>query len=227
MDNSKIAFLDVDNTILDFTSYVIPFYKKYYKKEIPADYVPSAWDFSCLSEADKPHPNPNDLVPKNWPELLNPYTDAVAYTHALKAQNVRIVLVTRLNQKKQLFRLNNLIKHNFAFDELYLVSYEQPKAAIIQTVLERFKPKLWMYCDDKGDECVDTLMRFGSSPKYRIFSFNYGYNKEAMIKHHSTYAFDNLVWCNNETDLYQKSLLYMMDGVNPTHTHTPTWPPEK
>src|SRR5271166_5669232 len=156
----KCAFLDVDNTLVDFTSYVIPFYEKHYKKQIPADYIPSAWDFSCLSEADKPHPNPNDLVPKNWPELLSPYAGAVDYTHKLKENGIRVVLVTRLNQKKQLFRLNNLIKNGFVFDEIYFVSYEQPKSAIIQTVIERFKPDRWMYCDDKGEECVDTLMRF-------------------------------------------------------------------
>jgi FMN phosphatase YigB (HAD superfamily) len=218
-----LAFLDVDNTLLDFTSYVIPFYESYYNKKISPDYIPSAWDFSCLSETDKHHPNPNDLVPKNWPELLAPYPGAVDYTHALKATGVRVILVTRLNQKKQLFRLHNLINNSFVFDEIYFVSYDQPKGAIIDTAIKRFKPKKWMYCDDKGEECVDTLMRFGSNQNYRIFSFNHNYNKEAKIKHNSTYAFDNLVWCENEKDLYQKSLLYMADEIYAKDPNPQSW----
>ena len=219
----KIAFLDVDNLLLDFTSFVIPYYEKHYQKSIPPDYIPSAWDFSCLSEEGVRHPDPNDIVPKNWPELLAPYKHAVSFVDQLKKNGIYVVLVTRLNQKKQLFRINNLINNSIKYDEIYFATYEQPKGSIIDTVIRRLKPEVWIYCDDKGEECVDTVMRFGSG-RHRVFSLNYPYNKPAIAKHASLLAPKELIWCNNETSLYCKALLYITDEIDlkdPSPTPSP------
>ena len=195
----KIAFLDVDGILLNFNKLVFQHLSSAHGIEIPKDYIPKSWNFTELTPKGKKYVPWKKIIGIDWASHVKPFNNAKSFLDKLKRKGYHIVLITRLDQSMQILRMENLIKHGLHYDEIYFNEDSQIKADIMVTVLARYKPKEWIFADDKAASCLRVLDIKNKNSK--VYSLEYPFNK-SIIKNSPK----ELIWVKNEQELYQKIL---------------------
>ncbi|MDE2425735.1 MAG: hypothetical protein KGO96_07495 [Elusimicrobia bacterium] len=183
----KIVYLDVDGILLDFNSYIISLYEEKYNYKFPKGYLPGSWGMTdCIPGKEIAHWK--DMVPEDWPSLLKSLPGARDFIEKLRdIEGVHIILVTALNQKKQIYRIKNLRELDIYYDEIFFTGYKQSKANLIEELndrfIDRYSVEKIIFVDDKLYNCVDVLNKFEFYPKcklFKVYSIDMPYNDKEI-----------------------------------------------
>jgi FMN phosphatase YigB (HAD superfamily) len=195
----KLLLIDVDGVLLDFNAFVKVHLAKAYGVKVPEDYVPSSWNMTDLAPKGMENITWESVVPDDWPAQLVPFSKARHFLNKMRKKGYHIVMVTRIGQKRQIHRIENLIEHNLHFDEIYFSAHGQSKRDIVATVLKRHKPNKWVFMDDKASTCAEVLeLKHHNAKVYTLdFPFNSATKKQEI---------KDLIWLKTETELYERVL---------------------
>lgn len=193
----KILFCDVDGILLDFVSFTSPYLAAAYGVKIPENYVPSSWNMTELAPKGKEITSWESIVPDDWPLHLKTFSKTREFLDKMHDKGYHIILVTRLGQKRQLFRLENLAKNKLYYDEIFFTAHGQSKAGIIMAMLKRYDPNKWIFIDDKALTCTEILEVNHKNAK--VYTLDYPFN--ANIRKQDP---KDLIWLKSEVELYRK-----------------------
>lgn len=191
---NKIAFLDCDGVICDFTAYCLPYLAKHYGIEIPSNYIPKTWSMTDLAPPGVKPVDWTTIVPKDWCLHVKPFPGAKDFIDELKnLHGYHIVLITRIGQSRQIERMNNLFDNEIGYDEIYFSGIGQNKTDIIQCVLNRLDPDVWFFADDNGEAAHKATRECA-----KVYSLRYPYNNHVDD--------ESVIWAKSEQDLYNRIL---------------------
>src|SRR3990172_11475065 len=154
---SKIAFIDVDDILLDFQGFGVEYIRKHINPNLPPNYQPQTWSGEDMLPEGMGWKDVIKSMGSGWAGNLKAFTYATSFTKILHSNKIRIILITKMSQW-HLDRMWNLNRCGIKYDEIYFCPYETPKNQYVNAILDRYPSDTkWCFLDDNADNCMDII----------------------------------------------------------------------
>jgi hypothetical protein len=181
MSKTIAVFLDVDDLLVEFQPYVMQVVNATFQSSLPLDYKPNHWDWREILPAGMTDRElMRNIIPCDWPLRLEATSYAAQFTQNIAAMGVQVVLITKLEQSKQVLRLKNLAKNGIYYDEIYFCDPEHNKSDFVNSCLDRFSSDYWFFADDNAKNCTDVAENCYARENVWVYSLKYPYNSESF-----------------------------------------------
>jgi len=152
------CFFDVDGVLLDFEGGFTKVIKKYFKLDVPADYVPESFWFSDLLTKEQVMEGWDYFLHSSEFEKLEPMVDPEEFNSTFGAYPVHFI--TNIPPDCLERRGTNLRNVGFKFDSVRcagFINYEnQPKQTKADVIKELYKKeKAMLFVDDHPENCLN------------------------------------------------------------------------
>jgi hypothetical protein len=158
-----VVWVDVDEVLVSFRKMFHKYIRDKYKIAILDDFIPNDWIYSEVFKTKEKFNEAFEALPKDWPKDLEIYSGALSFINELKSLNCRVVLITHLPTQFSPERIENLVRHNIDFDEIYF-TYGRDKTEYSMALEKRYQnekgnPVTNLFIDDKALNVEEFLDR--------------------------------------------------------------------
>ena len=148
MGSSFTLFLDADDIVYRFHTYLNFVLSHQYDLPVAPDFIPHGWDYQEVT------PDLKTIfkdLPKKWPLMLEVQPGVRKFLTEIKNLNGKVVIITSLPTDQAPYRIEALIRDKIEFSEIYF-TFQADKSEFIKALKGRHSGP-YFFVDDYLKNC--------------------------------------------------------------------------